>query len=279
MENGIIFDIDPVMLQLGPIQLRYYGTIFTLMFWIGFFQWRHYMLRGGYTQEMAVRLLPWFLGGLILGARLGHCLFYQPDIYLADPKQILFFWKGGLSSHGATVGLLAALLLYARFNRLPYIDIVDRFTPATATAAAAVRLGNFFNSEIVGRETDLPWAIRFVRYEDGGAVARHPTQLYEFLLGLFVLAVLTFVDHKAGKEKRPVGLIMGTFGAVYFGIRFFVEFTKEYQTSLDDSLALTVGQYLSIPACGIGVWLVVRALRHGRPPVPPTPPSPSGKRD
>jgi phosphatidylglycerol---prolipoprotein diacylglyceryl transferase len=279
MNEHIVFDLDPQLVDLGFIQLRYYGTIFSLMFWIAFFVWRHYLLRSGRTTELAVRFLPWFLGGLLIGARLGHCLFYEPDFFLAHPTQMLYFWKGGLSSHGATVGLLAGLLAFGKIHKLGFLDTVDRFSPSAAVGAAMVRLGNFFNSEIVGRQTDLPWAIKFVRhdckelglcgvFEKAGhestarfaelverTPARHPTQLYEFLLGVAVFVLLVVVDRRAGMEQRPTGLITGMFAVVYFGGRFFLEFTKDYQ-GIDDGWSLTMGQWLCIPFFLIGLGLL-----------------------
>jgi len=279
LSDHLIFDLDPTFADLGFIQLRYYGTIFTLMFWIAFFVWRHYIVRAGHSTDLAVKFLPWFLGGLLIGARLGHCLFYEPDYFLSHPREILFFWKGGLSSHGATVGLLAGIFGFSRLHRLPFIDLVDRFSPSAAVGAAMVRLGNFFNSEIVGRETDLPWAVRFVRHDcrsadlcrvfrvpdpqahpDWGRLveltpARHPTQLYEFLLGVAVLALLVLTDRRAGGERRPPGLIMGVFTVAYFGGRFFIEFTKDYQ-GVDDGWSLTMGQWMCIPFFLIGLGLL-----------------------
>lgn len=286
MNEFFVFDMDPRLADLGFIQLRYYGSVFTLMFWIAFFVWRHYVVRAGHPTELAVKFLPWFLGGLLIGARLGHCLFYEPDYFLSHPVEMIYFWKGGLSSHGATVGLLAGLFGFCRTNGLGYIDVVDRFSPSAAIGAAMVRLGNFFNSEIVGRETDLPWAIKFVRHDcrplgmcdvfkqEGYETtsrfaelvertpARHPTQLYEFLLGVAVLVVLLIVDRRAGGEKRPTGLIMGMFTVVYFGGRFFVEFTKEYQ-GIDDGWSLTMGQWLCIPFFLVGLGLLQYARTRG----------------
>ena len=258
MNNGFISNINPIITTLGPIQLRYYGLIFMMMFWVSFFVWRHYMKRGGYSDELLSAYLPWFLVSLLLGARLGHCFFYEPTRFLADPVSILFFWKGGLASHGATIGLLIGLYLFTRVHHVSYIDIIDRFSPGAAIAAAAIRLGNFFNSEIVGKATDLPWAVRFMRYSDYGTIPRHPSQIYEFTLGIAVLTLLLFVDKKFKKEARPRGLITGVFAVAYFGGRFFVEFTKEYQ-GIDNGWPLTMGQILCIPFVLIGAWLIFRS--------------------
>lgn len=269
MEYGFVFNLDPVAVHLGPFHIRYYGIIFATLIYISFILWRSQMLRGGHSRELAERALPWGVIAVLVGSRLGHCLFYEPTYYLSNPIAILYFWKGGLSSHGATIGLLVALFLFARKYGMSFIEGLDRFSMSAAVGAAFVRLGNFFNSEIVGRATDLPWAVRFVRY-DNGAVARHPSQLYEFALGLFVLLVLYLADRWAGREKRPLGLLSGLFATVYFTGRFLVEFVKEHQV-LNPSSVLTMGQYLSIPFFIWGVVLLVLVKRNASRPSPVEP--------
>jgi phosphatidylglycerol---prolipoprotein diacylglyceryl transferase len=262
MEAGIIFDLDPAIVRFGPFQLRYYGILFVAMLYTGYFVWRAQILRGGYREAIAQNFLIWGVLGVVVGARLGHALFYDPDFYLSNPLELFVLWRGGLASHGATVALIAVLILYARHYRASVLDFMDRFAFSAAIGAAMVRLGNFFNSEVVGRATDMPWGVRFVRY-DGGAVARHPSQIYEFLMGLAILALLVIVDRKTGRERRPVGLLSGLFLASYFLSRFLVEFVKEYQ-ALSDS-ALTMGQYLSIIPFLAGAGLVIYATKRGTP--------------
>jgi prolipoprotein diacylglyceryl transferase len=188
---------------------------------------------------------------------------HKPNIYIEHPIQILYFWQGGLASHGATIGLVLALLLYARRHKLPLLELMDRFSPAAAIGAAGIRFGNFLNSEIVGRATDVPWAVKFMRYSDHGIKARHPSQLYEFAMGLFVLLVIILADRWAGREKRPRGLLVGLFLLLYFAGRFCVEFVKEYQAPEVETW-LTMGQWLSIIPMLIGaallVWCIVRPV-------------------
>jgi len=296
LPDGIIFDFDPAIARLGPLELRWYGVSFAVMFWLGFALWYLNLRRGGYNRDTSVAFAPWFLVSLVVGARLGHCLFYEPGEYLSRPLEIIRFWKGGLSSHGATLGLLTGLYLFCRRHGLRYLDILDRFSPAAALAAALVRLGNLMNSEIVGRPTDLPFGFRFVRFDCkarhlcdvldtvphtadprwqqllDATPARHPTQLYEFLLGLVVLATLVIVDRRSGREERPVGLISGTFAATYFGLRFLVELLKERQI-MPDPAPLSMGQLMSIPLFLTGVYVIWQALRRAEPasgvPIPP----------
>lgn len=268
MEHGFIFDLNPIITTIGPLQLRYYGLIFAAMLGIGFLLWQWQMVRGGYSSDLARKFFIWGVIAVLAGSRLGHCLFYESERYLADPISILFLWQSGLASHGATVGLILALLGFSMKHKLRFIEIMDRFSMSAAAGATMVRLGNFFNSEIVGRATDVPWAIQFVIYDRMMGIAptpRHPSQLYEFTLGIFVLVSLYLADRKAGLEKRPVGLLSGMFLTLYFGGRFFVEFFKEYQTDLKDAQALTMGQYLSILPFIAGIGLVVWSMTKGKP--------------
>jgi phosphatidylglycerol:prolipoprotein diacylglycerol transferase len=255
------FDLSPTLVHLGPLQIRYYGIIFALTIYLGYLLWRHQMTRGGYPADLADRFLIWGVVAVVAGARLGHCLFYEPEYYLKNPLQILYVWKGGLASHGATAGLLITLILFSLKHKLKIMDILDRFSMSAALGSAMIRLGNFFNSEIVGRPTDLPWGVRFIRY-DGGRVPRHPSQIYEFLMGLSVLLVLYIVDRKAGKENRPTGLMAGVFLTLYFSFRFLVEFVKEYQ--VENPSFLTMGQYLSIPFIALGIGVLVWSRHNAK---------------
>ncbi len=269
---GFVWNLDPVLFHLGPLTIRYYGVVFVCTLVIAYFFWQWQMRRGGFGKAIIEGFITWGAVATIVGARLGHCLFYEmlpalwtgtPNIYLEHPISILYFWQGGLASHGATIGLVLALVMYALIRKLSILELMDRFSLSAAVGAAGVRLGNFLNSEIVGRATDLPWAVRFARYQDHGAAARHPSQLYEFGLGLFVLLVLVLADRWAGREKRPRGLLVGLFLLLYFTGRFLVEFVKEYQ-ALDESF-LTMGQYLSIIPMVIGAVLLVLCIIHPMP--------------
>jgi len=261
VENAFVFDLDPVLLALGPFQIRYYGVIFATMLYLGFLMWRQQMLRGGHSEDVANQFFIWGVLAVLIGSRLGHCFFYEPARYLRHPLEIIKFWKGGLSSHGATIAVVITLIWFARKHRLHPLEVLDRFAMSAAIGAAAVRLGNFFNSEIVGRETTVAWAVRFMRFDDG-KVARHPSQLYEFAMGLLILLILYLVDRWAGKERRPLGLLVSLFFLLYFSGRFFVEFFKEYQ-GLDPARSpLTEGQYLSILPILIGLGLLAWTIRH-----------------
>ena len=258
-----MWDINPIIVAWGPIQIRYYGILFALVLIVGMYFWRRYLLEMKYPDENIYMYfyITTILG--VVGARIGHCLFYEPARYLADPVEILFIWKGGLASHGGTIGILAAVFLYAFLYRIPFLVVADGASYGAVCAAMFVRLGNFFNSEIVGRVTDVPWAVRFPRCFDRGMYARHPTQLYEFAYAFGIFIVLLVLNRKLGTRK-PRGLMMGVFLVLYFLCRFMVEFVKEYQTLAPDS-PLTMGQYLSIPFFILGwVFLCFAWRERGR---------------
>jgi phosphatidylglycerol---prolipoprotein diacylglyceryl transferase len=265
--HPFVFNLDPVLFHIAGRGIRYYGLIFALTLLVGYTLWRRQMRRGGYSLEVADGLLIWCVVAIVLGARLGHVLFYDPAIILQEPLRILAFWEGGLSSHGAAVGLLVTLVLYARRHKRPVLEFMDRFAFSAAVGATGIRLGNFFNSEIVGRATHLPWAVIFVQYDQANGLPptpRHPSQLYEFCIGLLVLALLVWVDKRAGREKRPMGLMTATFLIAYFIGRFCVEFVKEPQ-GVDNHWPLTMGQFLSLPGLLAGVCLLIWVARHPHP--------------
>ncbi len=265
-----VWNVSPILVKIGPIQLRYYGLIFAAMMVGGYYLWRWQMLRGGHTEEQAERFFLLGVIGVVGGARLGQVLFYEPGYYLSHPIEILFIWRGGLASHGATIGLVLVLVYFAKRERLPVLEVLDRFSMSAALGALSVRIGNFFNSEIVGRVTEVPWAVKFPRcvYDRGLPLEqvpwRHPSQLYEFFLGLLVFLALYQVDRRL-KEERPLGLLASLFFLLYFSGRFFVEFFKEYQTLSPSQSPLTMGQYLSIPFILLGAAGVFYSLKRGVP--------------
>ncbi len=262
----MVWEIDPILVRLGPVAIRYYGVCFLIAILGGFFIWRSQVLRSGGTQDDADRIFTPGIIAVLLGARLGHVLFYEPQIFLADPISILYIWRGGLASHGAAIALVFAMLWYSWRLKRPFFDVADRFMIATAWAAAWVRMGNFMNSEIVGRITDVPWGVKFIRYDRDPphlAPLRHPSQLYEFALGLGVLAALLIADRMMGGEKRKRGVLSMLFMVLYFGGRFVIENFKEYQTLSAGTSPLTMGQYLSLGSFLIGLAGLVYFLKKG----------------
>ncbi|MBU1238509.1 prolipoprotein diacylglyceryl transferase, partial [Myxococcota bacterium] len=196
-----------------------------------------------------------------LGARFGHVFFYDWGYYSSHPAEIIQFWRGGLASHGATLGLIVALFWFGKKKKMSFAEVTDRFSFSAALGATLVRFGNFFNSEIVGRVTDQSWGVRFPRCAEDRfkevIPLRHPSQLYEGIMGALIILTLVLVDRKF-KEKRPRGLLGALFLSLYFTGRFIVEFFKEYQTGLRNDQLLTMGQVLSIPLAIAGyVWLFI----------------------
>ncbi len=247
------------------VGLRYYSLLYVCVFLGGYGLLNWQIRRGGGDEETAGDFIVYGVLAVLLGARLGHVLFYDLDKAIQDPLWVLQIWTGGLASHGAVIGLIIAMWLFTKRRGVSFFEGADRFAFSAALGATLVRLGNFFNSEIVGRVVDdQSWGVRFTRcvYDRHLPIAplRYPTQLFEFFLGLFVLLCLYLVDRATGREKRPRGLMISVFFLVYFAGRFIVEFWKEYQT-LDAMSALTMGQVLSIPPFLIGVIGVVWSLK------------------
>ena len=280
---AISWDIDPVLFQLGKLEIRYYGLFFALTIYTGFWIWQRNALRWGHSFAFADAFLWYGVVAIVAGSRLGHCLFYEPERYLKNPIEILYIWKGGLASHGATAGLFLAVWLFARRFQTTFARVADLVTPAIAVAAGGVRIGNFFNSEIVGRPWDGPWAVIFHRHDRmmglPEAIPRHPTQVYEVLMGLGTFGVLWLLQ-RMDIRRAGSGLTTGVFLICYFSARFSVEFFKEEQAEhLRDSsekaiggesavLHITMGHYLSILPVLVGVGLIIAALRQSREALP-----------
>ena len=261
------WDVDPVLFNIGSFQLRYYGILFIAGFYLGYYMFRNFFRREGKPLELLDSLLWALFLCTIVGARLGHVLFYQPDYYLAHPGEILKVWHGGLASHGGTIAIMIGMWWfvkkYGRKHNFGYIWLLDRLAVATAFAAMFIRLGNLMNSEIYGHETSLPWG--FVFLQNGETVAKHPTQLYEALC-YFATGVILYAIYKYALPKIKEGLLLGIFFIGIFLSRFFIEFVKENQVGFEEGMTLNMGQLLSIPFVLLGVFLIVRSFRPGTPP-------------
>ena len=256
--GALLWDVDRVWFRIGPVDIRYYGVCLMLTLAVGYYLvWLHFKGRG-YPDDVPQRYLAYLLVGFFVGARLGHCFFYHPGDYLLHPLDILKLWQGGIASHGAGVGMTLAALLFHFRHRIPFLVVADGTVLPAAVGAVFVRIGNFFNSEIVGRVTDVPWAVVFARRD---MQPRHPSQIYEALGGLAVLIVLLVLRRR--RDLRP-GVLAGVFLTSYFTFRFGVEFFKEYHAPTG---FFTMGQYLSVPFVAFGVGVLAAALRR-RPGMP-----------
>ena len=241
-------NISPVIVTFGRFSIRYYSLLFACLFLLGLFLTNRVFKQNNIDTDYVYPLFITVFICVLVGARLGHVFFYRSKYFLAHPAEILMFWKGGLSSHGAAIAILIGVFVYTRMYPVTFYQIGDALAIPVSIATSFVRLGNFFNSEIVGRKTSVPWAVKFLRYAepDGGPpVFRHPSQLYEVAIGIIVFVTLWTV-FKRKKDRLKDGCIMYLFLFLYFSLRFLVEFTKEFHT-LDPNMPLNMGQYLSIP--------------------------------
>lgn len=270
----ITWDFDPVLFTLFGHPIVWYGLLFALGLiilgpWIEKKMWEHEKLDSKWFESLAVYVFV----GTIVGARLGHVLFYDPAYYLANPAKIFVTWEGGLASHGGTIGIIIACWLYSRrMTRKSILWVLDRLAVPTGIVAAMIRLGNLTNSEIFGRPTTLPWGFRFIRSEEyrhlvpNMDMGCHPTQIYEALCYLAVFALCMWLYWKRDAARRYSGLIVGVFLTGIFLSRFIIERIKivqePWELKLIESVGLNMGQLLSIPFVLAGIWLIIRAVKN-----------------
>jgi phosphatidylglycerol---prolipoprotein diacylglyceryl transferase len=256
----LIWNINPILLDIGFLKIRWYGALFATAFVFCYSMMQWIYNREGKNVEELDRML-WYLAlGTVLGARLGHTLIYDPGYYLQHPLKILAIWEGGLASHGANIGILLALYLYKRGTTDAYLWLLDRVAFPCAMGGSFIRIGNFFNSEILGTPSDAPWAIIFSRVDD---IPRHPVQLYEALCYALIFFILLQV-YKKTYDKPIKGLIFGLFTTLVFAVRFVLEYFKTEQAMYDNGLQLTTGQLLSLPFLAIGIGFVIWSLQNYR---------------
>ena len=252
------------LMMKGPFEIRYYSLVFVLVFLGGYLLLNWQVRRGGGDKDDAADFIIYGVLGVLVGARLGHVMFYDLEKAINDPWWIFAIWTGGLASHGAVLGLIYAMYRFTKGRGVPFLEGSDRFAFSAALGATLVRIGNFFNSEIVGRRTDQSWGVRFPRFDKGtDAPLRYPTQLYEAAIGIFVLICLFIFDRALGKEKRPRGAMISLFFALYFPLRFAVEFWKEHQVFQETTLDM--GHYLSIPGAMLGLYGLYYSFKHRLP--------------
>jgi prolipoprotein diacylglyceryl transferase len=254
---------DPVAFSLGPLEPRWYGFLFACSFLVGFWLTRKMFLHADRDPEEVDQLLTYVLIATVVGARLGHVLFYDPGFYLRYPAEILKIWHGGLASHGAAIGIIIAMYLFTKkFRDMSFLWLADRVVVVVAIAGAFIRTGNFMNSEIVGQPTELAWGVIFTRVD---MIPRHPTQLYEALLCILVFGILWKVYH-AYKKNPPEGSLFALFLATLFSGRFLLEFTKMEQAAFAADWVFNMGQWLSVPLIAIGLWLMIKKVNWSQSP-------------
>ena len=250
--------IDPVMVHLGPISIHWYGVAYVVSLWVGwqYAIWITKRFVPSITKTQIDDFMMWALGGIILGGRLGHILFFDLDRYLANPLEIFMTWKGGMSFHGGMLGVVVAILLYCRKAKLPLFRFADIFAAITPIGLFLGRLANFINGELYGRVTDVPWGMVFPY---GGSLPRHPSQIYEaFLEGLVLLAALHISWRIAAIRDIP-GRLTGLFLFGYGIARILVEYVREPDAIHPlFGMDFTTGQLLSLPMVVIGFYFILR---------------------
>ena len=253
----LVWSASPEIFTLGPLRLRWYGLMFLAGFAIGLQLMKWVCSREGKDPTKLESLLVHLVLGTTIGARLGHCLFYDPIFFLTHPLDILKIWEGGLASHGGGLGVICALYLFSRKNpEFSFWWLLDRISIFTVMTGSFIRIGNLMNSEILGKPTQSNWGVIFTRVDQ---VPRHPAMIYESIWYAIVFFVSFGLYRKLGTRMRD-GFY---FGLVISGImagRFVIEFFKEVQEAFERSLPINMGQILSIPFIAVGLILVVRSI-------------------
>ena len=287
---SVVWDVNPVAFSIGSLSVRWYGIMWALGIYLCYLIQDNIYKREQHPQEWIDKLFMYMVLGSIIGARLGHCLFYEwhsceqlglepiqifawnityRNPYIEHPLEMLKIWQGGLASHGGAIGLIIAAFMIDRkvFHKgIPWL--FDRLVIGVAVAGFLIRLGNLFNSEIYGGPTDLPWGFIFVRA--GQTEPCHPTQIYEMLYCLVAFVVSAWMYYKTQAARRP-GLIFGVWLEIVFFTRFMLEFIKFNQEAFESNMFLNMGQLLSLPFIIWGIWLMVRALKNPMLPDPTIP--------
>lgn len=262
--------IDPVLLSLGPLQIRWYA----LAYIVGILLAWHYLKRvarqaqlwphvkSPASEEQIDDFVLWATLGIVIGGRLGYVLFYNLDAYLANPAEIVAIWNGGMSFHGGFAGVMLALIIFANQKKIPLLSGLDLIALGAPFGLFFGRIANFINAELFGRVTDVPWGVIF---PNGGPLPRHPSQLYEAALeGLLLFVILRILSHSAGKLHKP-GFIAGTFALGYGIFRSFVELFRMPDEQVGFLTAgTTMGMWLSAPMVIAGACLMIHALRSSR---------------
>jgi phosphatidylglycerol:prolipoprotein diacylglycerol transferase len=252
------WDVNPEIFRIGSFAVRWYGLLFASSFFFGYIIMNRIFKNENLGEAVLDRLTIYMAVGVIVGARLGHCLFYEPTYYLKHPLEILMVWHGGLASHGASIGILIAVWLFGKKEKKDYFWTLDRVAIVVALSAFFIRMGNLMNSEIYGVETTLPWGFVFLRNHE--VAPKHPTQIYEGLVYLFIF-ILLYRLYWSKKGEHYQGLLISLICLLIFTARFFIEFLKEDQVAFEAHMKLNMGQWLSIPfiIMGlVGVYLTIK---------------------
>lgn len=269
IECAIVWNPSIGPFSIFGFDIRYYSLCWVIGLLGAYLIVQKLYRKSGTSEELFDPLFMYCFIGILVGSRLGHCLFYQPDYYLAHPIEMLlpirntvdgwrFSGYEGLASHGGVIGVITALILYTRKTKLTMLWTLDNIAVAAPFFSAMVRIGNFMNSEIIGTETTLPWGVVFV--QAGETVPHHPAQLYEALayMVIFLFGLLLYRKYKA---RTGTGFFMGYCLFTIFTFRFFVEFIKENQVAFEEGMTLIMGQWLSIPLIITGAYFMIKGIK------------------
>jgi phosphatidylglycerol---prolipoprotein diacylglyceryl transferase len=270
--NYIYWNVDPVIVNVFGISLRYYGLLFVSGLIICLYLLKWIFRRENIPQENLEKLAIYGIAGIFVGARLGHCLFYEPAYFFAHPLEMIlpisinpaggikFIGYQGLASHGGALGLLIALYLYSRKTKNSMIDTIDLISVVGALECGFIRLGNFMNSEIIGIPTTKSWGVIFERVDN---LPRHPAQLYEAISYFFIFLIMMILYKKMGNRLKN-GFFFGLILVLCFTARFIIEFVKENQVGFEDRMTFNMGQLLSIPYIVVGIGFIIYGLMKTR---------------
>ena len=270
IHSAIVWNPSISPFSIFGFEIRYYSLCWVIALLSSYYVVKMAYKKSGVGEEKFEPLFMYCFLGILIGARLGHCLFYEPEYYLSHPIEMIFpirntadgwVFRGyeGLASHGGVIGVITALLLYTRKTKLTMVWTLDHIAIAAPLFSTFVRFGNFMNSEIIGNLTDAPWGIVFV--QAGETLPRHPAQLYESIAYL-VIFLVGLLLYKKYNNRMGKGLFLGYCLFTIFTFRFFVEFIKEEQVAFEEGMPLIMGQLLSIPLIITGAYFMIKGIRN-----------------
>ena len=270
IHSAIVWNPSIAPFSIFGYDIRYYSLCWVIALLSSYHIVKYAYKKSGVGEEKFEPLFMYCFFGILIGARLGHCLFYEPEYYLSNPIEMIlpirntpngWVFRGyeGLASHGGVIGVIIALLLYRRKTKLSMVWTLDHIAIAAPLFSTFVRLGNFMNSEIIGNVTDAPWGVVFV--QAGETLPRHPAQLYESIayLVIFLIGLLLYRKYN---DRMGKGLFLGYCLFTIFTFRFLVEFIKEEQVAFEEGMTLIMGQILSIPLIIVGLYYMIKGLRN-----------------
>jgi phosphatidylglycerol---prolipoprotein diacylglyceryl transferase len=270
--NYINWNADPEIINVFGISIRYYGLLFVSGLILCIFILGRILKRENIPSKHLEKLSIYGMIGILIGARLGHCLFYEPSYYLSHPLEMIlpitfppeggikFSGYQGLASHGGVLGLLIALYIYSRKTKHSMIDTLDLIAVVAGLSFVFIRIGNFMNSEIIGMPTTKPWGVIFERVDN---IPRHPAQLYEAISYLIIFTIMMLL-YKRMRARLKNGLLFGIATVLFFTARFVIEFVKENQVGFEDGMTLNMGQLLSLPYIAVGIGFIIYGLLKTR---------------